>query len=397
MEEAFATIADDTGLSSEEASAVLLVDATNGFNELGRKAMLWTVRHRWANGARFSFNCYRHSAQLLLRRRGGDCEIILSREGVTQGDPLSMVLYGLALTPLAETLRAAVPTVIQPWYADDAAMAGPVSGIAAAQRLLLELGPRRGYFPEPDKSILIAPVATPPNALEPLADFNFRHEEGHRYVGGFVGSGAAEAAWVDPQVQQWIDGVHRLASVARRYPQAAYAGLSQSLQSEWQYLQRVTPDIAPAFAPLEAGDCDCLPASPPRLSDQRRLPSSAHFLRCLHAWADWASPTLPRPESSASPPRRRARSSSRGPWSTALPSVLQSTGRTPHGVASRQKRSSAEPRRTDWKRSSMDRDQWRSAASSGRQRPGHGSPPSRAYSTALTSRPRSSEMGSAFA
>ncbi|KAI2506095.1 hypothetical protein MHU86_8326 [Fragilaria crotonensis] len=240
------------GLSSAEASAVLLVDATNGFNELGRKAMLWTVRHRWANGARFSFNCYRHSAQLLLRRRGGDCEIILSREGVTQGDPLSMVLYGLALTPLAETIRERVPTVAQPWYADDAAMAGPVDGIAEAQRLLLDLGPRRGYFPEPDKSILIVPLATPPPALVPLAEFNFRHEEGHRYLGGFVGSGAAEAAWVDPQVQQWIEGVHSLAAAARRYPQTAYAGLSQSLQAEWQYLQRVTPDIAPAFAPLEA-------------------------------------------------------------------------------------------------------------------------------------------------
>jgi hypothetical protein len=252
LDEAFAAIADDVGISPAEASAVLLVDATNGFNELGRKAMLWTVRHRWANGARFSFNCYRHSAQLLMRRRGGDCEIILSREGVTQGDPLSMVLYGLALTPLAETLRARVPTVAQPWYADDAAMAGSVDGIAEAQRLLLELGPRRGYFPEPDKSILIVPLATPTPALEPLVEFNFRHAEGHRYLGGFVGTGAAEAQWVDPQVQQWIEGVHCLAAAARRYPQTAYAGLSQSLQSEWQYLQRVTPDIAPAFAPLEA-------------------------------------------------------------------------------------------------------------------------------------------------
>jgi hypothetical protein len=92
LDKVYAAIADDESLSSAEASAILLVDATNGFNELGRKAMLWTVRHRWANGARFSYNCYRHSAQLLLRWCGGDCEIILLREGVTQGDPLSMVL-----------------------------------------------------------------------------------------------------------------------------------------------------------------------------------------------------------------------------------------------------------------------------------------------------------------
>ena len=31
----------------EDVHVTLMVDATNGFNELGRKAMLWTVRHRW--------------------------------------------------------------------------------------------------------------------------------------------------------------------------------------------------------------------------------------------------------------------------------------------------------------------------------------------------------------
>ncbi|KAI2492332.1 hypothetical protein MHU86_22238 [Fragilaria crotonensis] len=153
----------------------------------------------WANGARFSFNCYRHSAQLLMRRRGGDCEIILSREGVTQGDPLSMVLYGLALSPLAETLRARVPTVAQPC-------------------------PRGVQLPT---------------------------RGGHRYLGGFVGSGAAEAAWVDPQVQQWIE----VSTASRRQRGGTHrppTPVCRSHSGGWQYLQRVTPDIAPAFAPLEA-------------------------------------------------------------------------------------------------------------------------------------------------
>ena len=39
-----------------ESSGTTLVDAHNGFNELSRLAMLWTVRHRWPTGARFAFN-----------------------------------------------------------------------------------------------------------------------------------------------------------------------------------------------------------------------------------------------------------------------------------------------------------------------------------------------------
>ena len=91
--------------------------------------MLWTVRHRWPAGARFAFNCYRHAAQLVLPKPGQPCSILLSQEGVTQGDPLSMVLYGLALLPLAELLRKAKPAVLQPWYADDMTMHGHVISI----------------------------------------------------------------------------------------------------------------------------------------------------------------------------------------------------------------------------------------------------------------------------
>ena len=53
-----------------ELSETTLVDARNGFKELSWLAMLWTVRHRWPVGARFSFNCYRHWAQLLLHQPG---------------------------------------------------------------------------------------------------------------------------------------------------------------------------------------------------------------------------------------------------------------------------------------------------------------------------------------
>ena len=43
-----------------EPSGTTLADARNGFNKLSRLEMLWTVRHFWPAGARFSFNCYKN-------------------------------------------------------------------------------------------------------------------------------------------------------------------------------------------------------------------------------------------------------------------------------------------------------------------------------------------------
>ena len=82
------------------------------------------MRHHWLAGAGFAFNCYRHWAQLLLRQPGEPPVTILSREGVTQGEPLSMVLHGITLAPLAEELRAADTGILSPFYADDAAFDG---------------------------------------------------------------------------------------------------------------------------------------------------------------------------------------------------------------------------------------------------------------------------------
>jgi hypothetical protein len=115
---------------------------------------------------------------------------------------------------------------------------------------LQHLGPERGYFPEPAKSIFVCNPEDRPGAEGRLEAFGFNFVNGSQYVGGFLRSEAALSEWLVPQVAQWVQGVESLAKVARRYPQTAYAGLAQSLQQEWQYLQRVVPDCG-AFDPVE--------------------------------------------------------------------------------------------------------------------------------------------------
>eukprot|EP00804_Cyclotella_cryptica_P002229 CCRYP_020436-RA/>CCRYP_020436-RA protein AED:0.38 eAED:0.38 QI:0/-1/0/1/-1/0/1/0/119 len=60
-----------------------------------------------------------------------------------------------------------------------------------------------------------------------------------------------QGRWLQPMVQKWVSGVERLAKVAMRYPQSAYAGLVNCLQAEWQYLCRVEPGVGPHLEPVE--------------------------------------------------------------------------------------------------------------------------------------------------
>eukprot|EP00957_Ditylum_brightwellii_P080075 6090082-Ditylum_brightwellii.AAC.1 len=83
--------------NEEESRDISLVDTKNVFNEINLGVMLWDMQHQWVAGARFIFNTYRHWHKLVLYRQD---DLVVSKEGVTQGDTLSMILYALAVLPI---------------------------------------------------------------------------------------------------------------------------------------------------------------------------------------------------------------------------------------------------------------------------------------------------------
>ena len=87
--------------------------------------MLWNVSHRCLSGARFALNFYWHETLLVIHRPSTVFSFIMSREEVTQGNPILVVLYGLYLLPLYESIREEEPEVLKLWYKDDAAMMSP--------------------------------------------------------------------------------------------------------------------------------------------------------------------------------------------------------------------------------------------------------------------------------
>jgi hypothetical protein len=54
---------------------------------------------------------------------------LFSREGVTQGDPLSTFAYGVGILPLIHVLKQDFPEVEQPWYTDDVGADGKYDAI----------------------------------------------------------------------------------------------------------------------------------------------------------------------------------------------------------------------------------------------------------------------------
>eukprot|EP00957_Ditylum_brightwellii_P064455 4891443-Ditylum_brightwellii.AAC.1 len=123
--------------------------------------MLWHVRHYWPSGCRYAFNIYRHWKVSVLR---GAEEVVYSKEGVTQGDPMAMFLYTLGVLPIILQLKHHQQDVesltnviekLQAWYADDSAKATFFATIREWFQELCQIGPPLCYFPEPDKSILV--------------------------------------------------------------------------------------------------------------------------------------------------------------------------------------------------------------------------------------------------
>ena len=226
---------------------VLLLDASNAFNALNRKAALWQARHLWPRGCRFLFNTYKGWAALVLT--GSNC-LLYSKEGTTQGDPLSMAFYAIGLLPLIRDLKD-LQRWIQVWYADDSNCAGRLELLRVWLDTLIRKGPIFGYFPEPSKSAIVVASEFVQEAQDLFDDLGVRVTTSHRLLGGHIGSTEGCSEFVKRKVDSWSDCVSRLADVAVLQPQDAYAAVTKSLTFEWNFLQRVISGCGPAFQPVE--------------------------------------------------------------------------------------------------------------------------------------------------
>ena len=167
--------------NKEDCCGLLLMDASNAFNALDRETALWNAQILWPRCSRFLLKTYRGFTSLFV---AGADEVIYSRDGTTQGDPLSMFFYGVSFLPLIRKLKDP-NNVLRSWYADDSAAIAKLKKLKIWLKNLIEEGPAFRYFPEPSKSFLVVDKHYAEQAHHIFDKYSITIVEGKKFLGGF--------------------------------------------------------------------------------------------------------------------------------------------------------------------------------------------------------------------
>jgi hypothetical protein len=246
-------------LDDESSDGILLIDADNAFNRVNRAVALWNVQFTCPALKHALINFYRAPTRIFMN--GDGCFELLSQEGTTQGCPLAMAMYAIALVPLVKQL---LPLCKQVWFADDATGCDKFLTMRKWFDTLVEFGPLYGYYPKPSKCILLAKPDRLNLALEVFKGSGIDVQTegakdsgveiittGTRHLGAAVGTEAFKQSYVTKKVDSWVKCVQALAVIASSEPHAAFAAYTHCLQSQWTFLCRSMPANPQLFQPLE--------------------------------------------------------------------------------------------------------------------------------------------------
>ena len=228
----------------KESEAVLLVDARNAFNSLNRLVALHNIKTICPDFATILINCYRAPSSLFIEDHS-----LLSQEGTTQGDPLSMPFYALSTLPSIDKLPDSVK---QLWYADDAAAVGSIDCLKQWWDSLNFWGPKFGYFPNSSKTWLVTKKDFCDKAKAIFANSNVNiTTHGRPYLGVPLGSSEFINEFVSDKIESWISEIKVLSRISVCQPHAAFSALTHGLMSKWMYISRTVPDISDHLQSLE--------------------------------------------------------------------------------------------------------------------------------------------------
>ncbi len=199
----------DKLFNESDMEAMILVDATNAFNQLNRQVTLLNCNVICPAMTCILINTYRNHSNLYV-----DGKSILSKEGTTQGDPLAMAMFAIGIIPLIQ------------WHCQ-AAAASSLLQLRRWWDVLNELGSMYGYIL--NHNILAKPQHLA-RAQEIFKDTPITISvEGTAYLGGAMGTNIFAK-------RTWEREIESLSLYAETQPHAAYTAFTHGPESKWSYL-----------------------------------------------------------------------------------------------------------------------------------------------------------------
>ena len=231
----------------EGTDGILLIDASNAFNQMNRAVAMHNIQITCKELSMYIMNTYRSPSRLFICG-GGE---ILSQEGTTQGDPLAMPWYSINTSIMIQSLRALTPEVKQVWLADDSAGGGRIAPLYSWYKHLCQEGKKFGYLVNGSKSWLIVKSQKQADEAERLfgQEVNIT-TEGKRHLGAVIGSQEYKDQYCDEKVQGWKREIELLAEIARSQPHAAYCAFTKGYKSKFTYCTRTIESFEEYVDPI---------------------------------------------------------------------------------------------------------------------------------------------------
>ena len=221
--------------SKTSADAVLLIDDENAFNSLNRKLALKNIENTCPSLLTAIKNSYSNPSKLFVNKK-----TIYSQEGTTQGDPLAMAMYDLAIIPLIKLLS--VDNVTQKWYADDGNAVGKLSNLRTVLDKIVSLGKFFGYHVKASKCQLIVKDEKLGEAQKVFANTGITIKAGARVLGSVIGTESECKKFLEFQQNEQIKILKKLTKIAKTSPQNVYACYTKGVQKKLSFLASTTPN-----------------------------------------------------------------------------------------------------------------------------------------------------------
>ena len=141
----------------------LQTDFSNAFNCLRRDKALQEIREKVPEIFKYAWQSYGNPSNLFL----GQDEIIMSQEGIQQGDPLGPFIY--ALTTMVITQKIKSPLSV--FYLDDACVAGDLDTVLQDYEIIKEESKSLGLTINPTKCKLFAINPTSQRCIQAINEF----------------------------------------------------------------------------------------------------------------------------------------------------------------------------------------------------------------------------------